>query len=97
MRGREGAGDTSRPWSENKQDSVSVRRRFRSQRLPHLSRCLSLLQPSSFPPQLDRNTRSAAGAEERICWVTDHVEQAGASTTSAEVVFFPFFFFLKKH
>lgn len=58
MRGREGAGDTSRPWSENKQDSVSVRRRLRSQRLPHLSGRLSLLQPSSFPAQLDRNTHT---------------------------------------
>lgn len=59
---------------------------------PPFSSSVSLLQPSSFPAQLDRNTRSAAGAEERICWVTDRVEQAGASTASAEVVFFLFSF-----
>lgn len=58
-----------------------------------LAVCLSLLQPSSCPAQLDRNTRSAAGAEEWICWATDRVEQAWASTTSAEVVFLFFFFF----
>lgn len=71
MRRREGAGDTSCLWSENNNDSVCVRRPVRSQRPAFslsLSICLSLTAVlRSRSAQLVRDTRSATGAQEKVC------------------------------
>lgn len=87
---RERAGDTSCQLSENDHEASVWGDGFVHNIPLSLSSsvCLSLAAARrSRSAQLVRDTHSAAGVQEEICYTTDHVEQTGASTTSAEVPF----------